>query len=620
MGPMRSLYYLALLSMFGLTVSLTVTPSFLSAKNQFAFAQPTAIDANGKRPNILLIMGDDFGYSDIGSFGSEISTPNLDSLAKDGMILTNYHTNPTCSPARVAALTGVDHHIGGIGTMDEVRAENQVGKPGYEGYINERVVTVAELLRDAGYQTYHSGKWHLSGDENIKGTFPHDRGFEHALTLLAGAANHYNGFPEPPVGNIEFAENSTITPRPGNNTLYSNDLYTNKMIEFIENKTDGNPFFGYLAFQVAHSPFQAPQETVSKYDNLYKVGWDKIRNQIFEKQKQLGFWDADMKLSERVPPNVPWDSLTPEQQAYASRVLAVRAAMIENMDQNIGKLIQVLKKNGQYDNTLIIFTSDNGSSEPKPLLGIKFDTANEAGTRDYIKQVNNTLSNIGNVSSIINYAGWGPYSSVTPLSGYKVTEYEGGVRAPFVVKEPVSMSQTNANSNATSNPKVVKGFTYVTDITPTILEYAGVQHPGSSYNGHEVHPMMGKSLKPLLNGTSDRVYSETDIVVDEMFNNSAVWSGDWKAMRHQPPIGNGEWQLYNLVDDPAEVVNLADKHPDILQRLTSAYDKYATDVGVVIPRGEKYFNAISSAAPPVNKTQTIHSADIAPEQFSNVID
>src|SRR5574339_669718 len=289
-----------------------------------------------------------------------------------------------------------------------------------------------------------------------------------------------------------------------------------------------------------------------------------------------------MKLSERVPPNMPWDSLTPEQQAYASRILAVRAAMIENMDQNIGKLIQVLKKNGQYDNTLIIFTSDNGSSEPKPSLGIKFDTAKKAGTRDYIKQVNNTLSNIGNVSSIINYAGWGPYSSVTPLSGYKVTEYEGGVRAPFVVKEPVSMSQTDANSNATSNPKVVKAFTYVTDLTPTILEYAGVQHPGSSYDGREVHPMMGKSLKPLLNGTSDRVYSETDIVVDELFNNSAVWSGDWKAMKHQPPIGNGEWQLYNLTDDPAEVVNLADKHPDVLQRLTSAYDKYATDVGVVI--------------------------------------
>ncbi len=615
---MSSSHHLLFLVLLSLTLSLTVTPHINIATSQIAFAQALTNDAGVNPPNILVIMGDDFGFSDIGSFGSQISTPNLDSLANEGKILTNYHTNPTCSPARVAFLTGVDHHIGGLGTMAEAMAENQVGQPGYEGYINDRVVTVAELLRDAGYHTYQSGKWHLSGDNNEKGTFPYDRGFEQALTLLAGGANHYN-YPDPPVSRVEFAENDKIIPRPGNETVYSNDLYTDKMIEFIKNSTDGKPFFGYLAFQVAHSPFQAPQDTVSKYNEIYKVGWDELRKQIFEKQKQLGFWSADMKLPDRIPPNQPWESLTLEQQAYATRILAVRAAMIENMDDNIGRLIQLLKEKGQYDNTLIMFTSDNGSSEPKPSLSIKLTTANQTAVENYIKQVNNTLSNIGNVSSYVNYASWGPYSSVAPLSGYKVTEYEGGVRSPFVVKEPGTSSPTTSGSNTTSNLGVIKAFTYVTDITPTILEYAGVNHPGSSYNGHEVHPMMGKSLRSLFNGTVDRIYGETEIVADEMFNNSAVWMGDWKAMKHEAPIGDGKWQLHNLATDPTELINVADQHPDIMQRLISAYETYAKDVGVVIPRGEKYHEAIASAAPPVNQSQaTITSQDIAPENFTQI--
>jgi arylsulfatase A-like enzyme len=163
-------------------------------------------------------------------------------------------------------------------------------------------------------------------------------------------------------------------PRPGNQTLYSNNLYTDKMMEFIKNSTDGKPFFAYLAFQVAHSPFQSPQENIAKYDKIYSVGWDKIREQRFEKQKELGFWNADMKLPDRIPPSQPWAELSPEQQAYASRILAVRAVMIENMDENIGRMIQFLKDTGQYDNTLIIFVSDNGTSEPGPLLGIKFSS------------------------------------------------------------------------------------------------------------------------------------------------------------------------------------------------------------------------------------------------------
>lgn len=602
-------YTVGFLTLLTLTLSLAAIPSF---NINVIYAQPTTEE--GKRPNILLLLGDDFGYSDIGPFGGEISTPNLDTLAKDGKILTNYHTVPVCSPARVALLTGVDHHIGGIGSMYELIAQNQVGKPGYETWINNRVVTVAELLKDAGYHTYLSGKWHLSGAHFENGTWPFNRGFEESLTLLNGGADHFGGFPDSPAEKIQYSENGKAIPRPGNNTLYSNNLYTDRMIEFIKNSTDEKPFFAYLSFQVAHSPFQSPQEDIAKYDKIYSVGWDKIREQRFDKQKELGFWDADMKLPDKIPPNQPWTELSPEQQAYASRILAVRAVMIEDMDENIGRMVQFLKDTGQYDNTLIIFVSDNGTSEPGALLNIKFSSMG-SGMADYLKLVNHTLSNLGNVSSQINYVAWGQDASASPLSGFKTSEYEGGTRVPLIFKEPGVSSSASASN--TSNEKLSKAFTYVTDLTPTFLEYAGVQHPGTSYNGHEVHQIMGKSLKALFNGTADRVYGETDIVADEMFNNSAVWMGDWKAIRHDPPIGDGKWQLHNLANDPTEIVDVADQHPDILQKLTSAYDTYEQDVGIVIPRGQTYDEALASASPPINQSQvTITSADITPANFT----
>lgn len=213
-----------------------------------------------------------------------------------------------------------------------------------------------------------------------------------------------------------------------------------------------------------------------------------------------------MKLPQRIPPDVPWTDLTPEQKAYASRILAVRAAMIENMDHDVGRVIQLLKDKGQYENTLIVFVSDNGSSEPAPLLSFKFSSANEAAMQGYLNMVNNTLSNLGNVSSTINYAAWGSAVGTSPLSGFKVAEYEGGTRAPFIVKEPAAGV---SSSSSAAIPKVIKAFAYVDDVTPTILDYAGVQPADSTYKGHPVHAIMGKSLKSLFNGTSDKVYEKT---------------------------------------------------------------------------------------------------------------
>lgn len=287
--------------------------------------------------------------------------------------------------------------------------------------------------------------------------------------------------------------------------------------------------------------------------------------------------------------------------------MAIHATMIENMDNAIGKVVQALKDSGQYDNTLIVFVSDNGSAEPAPLLYIPFETADNDTMDAYLKTVNNSLSNIGNASSYFNYGAWGSYSTISPLSGYKTIEYEGGTRVPFVIKEPLrftsSSGDNSTNSSSSSNPELNKAFAFVNDLTPTILDYAGIEHPGATYDGRTIHPIMGKSLKPLLNGTVDRVYGETEIVADEMFNQTAVYMGDWKATKHVPPVGGGQWQLHNIVNDPGQNHDLASQNPEILQEMTSGYETYAENVGVVPPEGEEFSSNLAVSTPPLNQSQ-----------------
>jgi arylsulfatase A-like enzyme len=457
----KNIYFLFLL---GVTFSLAVVPSISSGITQLAaFAQGTTtaatdsgssgtlINGGGGRPNILLIMGDDLGFSDIGAFGSEISTPNLDTLAKNGMILTNYHAMPTCSPARTALLTGVDNLIGGLGAMAETLVSNQVGKPGYEGYLNHRVVTVAELLKDAGYNTMMAGKWHLSGHGYHNGTTPYDRGFQDSFSLLQGGANHFNSEPERVGESATFVHNDAIVSRP-NNMTYSADLYTNILIDQIKKvQSDDKPLFMYLSFQEGHSPFQAPQAYINKYQAVYQVGYDKIREDRFAKQKELGLWPADTTLPKQIPYLQSWDSLTPEQQKYRAKVLAVHAAMIEDMDYNIGKLIQHLKSTGKYDNTLIIFASDNGSAEPIEMDKFASAGATPKEAKAFLSKYNNTFANLGSSSSFFNYGAWGSSASVSPLSYFKSTMGEGGTRIPFVIKLPQQAHSSLSSSISSSS-------------------------------------------------------------------------------------------------------------------------------------------------------------------------
>ena len=570
MEKFKNAYIVSILIVF-LVSSFYIIPSI--------FGQNDNIRADNSRPNILVIMGDDFGFSDLGVFGSEISTPNLDQLGREGKILTNYYTHPVCSPARSTFLTGVDNHIAGIGTMFENIAPNQVNKTGYETFITDRVVTIAELLTDAGYDTLLSGKWHLSGKGYHNGTGPADRGFDQSFTLLESGANHFTYGPYYPGGVATFIDNGIIVEKP-NGTQFSNEFYTDKMINFIKKSKENNkPFFGYLAFQVAHTPFQAPEEYVKKYEGVYDGGWEKIRDQRFEKQKELGIWPANMSLPQSFPTFSDWNALPKDEQKQRSQIFAAHAGMIEDMDYNIGKMIQFLKNIGQYDNTLIMFTSDNGGSEPSdsPVIIASLEGASEKELEEFkAGGFNESFDDIGGKDSYWGYGWQGAVMSNTPYSGVKSTMFNGGIKPPFVIKEP--------NATNTTELDIVNEFVHVSDMTPTFLDYSNTTHPGSEFKGKQISPMMGKSIKPLLEGTVEKIHMDDEIISSEMFGNSAVFMGDWKARKNIFPIGDGHWKLFNIKQDIREATDLSKEHSDILKKMISSYDKYAQNVGIIEPK------------------------------------
>jgi len=309
------------------------------------------------------------------------------------------------------------------------------------------------------------------------------------------------------------------------------------------------------------------------------VGYDKIREQRFEKQKELGLWPSNMTLPTRLPGAQQWNGLDLKTQAIDSRILAAHAAMIENMDHNVGKVVSLLKSLGMYDNTLIIFTSDNGGSEPFPASNLAIPGITLEQSNTFAAKFNNSVSNIGNANSLVNYADWGAIASVSPFSYFKATMGEGGTRVPFVIKEPLGSSNQE-------HPNIINAFVHVTDITPTLLNYAGIQPSGTIYKGHSVHPITGKSIKPILDGKLSKIYADNEPVSQEMFNNIAVFMGSWKAEKlFGPHLSDGKWHLYNIKTDIGETTDVASNHPEIFHKMLSDYAKFAKDVGVIVPSG-----------------------------------
>lgn len=524
-------------------------------------------DRAENRPNFLLIVVDDMGFSDLGAFGSEIETPHLDALAYDGVRLTDFHSAPACSPTRAMLMTGTDHHLAGIGTMIEVVRPDFEGAPGYEGYLNDRVVTVSELLGNAGYRTIISGKWHLG---MTRETAPVMRGFERSFALLPGGADHFGGSPLDAIasrGPIYIEGDRFITDLPED--FYSSDYFTTRLIDFLDEEDgEDRPFFAYLPFSAPHWPLQAPDAEIAKYRGVYDDGPDALRSRRLARLQELGLVPPDTIPHPVVTDEPEWRALTDAQRAASARAMEVYAGMVDRVDQNVGRVVDHLKATGRFDNTVIVFLSDNGAEgaivEAMPIIGPFF-------ARQIATHCDNSLENAGRPGSYIWYGPRWAQAATAPSRLVKTYTTEGGIRVPAFIRHPEGARKGSIGT----------AFSTAMDIAPTLLDLAGVRHPGTFYRGREIFDLRGKSLRRWLEGKADRVHPEGTSTGWELFGRRAIRKDDWKAVHVPDAAGNSHWQLYDLSRDRGEVQDLAETYPEKLLELLALWDRYRDETGVI---------------------------------------
>lgn len=532
--------------------------------------------AKASRPNIIIILADDLAYSDIGPYGGEISTPNLGALAAKGVTFTNFRTAPMCSPSRAMLLTGVQQHRTGYGTMAEFLADNQRGQPGYEGFLNTRVATIAERLRPAGYRTLMAGKWHLGAQ-----SLPSDRGFEESFTLVDGAGSHYSD-----IGYADFKAKVTYL-RNGQaaalpKDFYSSDFYTSEIIAQIDRgKGSGKPFFAYLAFTAPHWPLHAPQKLIAKYDTVYAGGWDELRERRFRRLQALGIISPDARMAPSHPKVPRFASLPPEQQRYQARLMAVYAAMVDRLDWNIGRLLAHLDANGMRDNTIIVFASDNGAEA----IDFTTDPIFPPATDWIAKNFDNSTENLGSPTSYPFYGRpWAEAGSAGHRL-YKTFVAEGGMRTPLIVSWPGGGIDSGNRTSA---------FATMLEITPTLLDAAQVDGKVTRIGDRGVEAVSGRSMLAFLTGRASRIYGPSEGQGFELFGNKAYFKGRWKILSLNPPEGTGRWQLYDLALDPGETTDVSAQNPKVLRRMTRDYEAFAKANGVRdLPLGYNLFDSAS---------------------------
>ncbi len=496
------------------------------ASATLAASFPTAAqNPKQQRPNIILMMADDMGFSDIGCYGSEIATPNLDRLARNGTRLTQFYNTARCCPTRAALLTGVYNHQAGIGHMVQ-----ETSHPSYRGFLNDSCVTIAEVMKAAGYRTAMSGKWHVG--EN-RPHWPTDRGFERYFGLISGASNYF----KLQEGRQMALDDKPFTP--SGEKFYMTDAFTDHAIDFISGfKQD--PYFLYLAYTSPHWPLHAFPEDIAKYRGKYKKGWDALRRERHERQVRMGIVDAKWKVTDRDPKVPAWE-LEANQDDMDLR-MAVYAAQIDRMDQNIGRLLKHLEATKQLDNTLIMFLADNGGCAEENIAN---ENKNPAGP----------------VDSFTSYhTGWANASN-TPFRLYKHWVHEGGISSPFIAHWPARIRK--GGTIDTRQPA------HLIDVMATCMDAGGASYPASAKI-----PLAGKSMLPIFEG---RKRPGHEFIAWEHEGNRAIRQGDWKLVSQRP----GEWELYDLAADRTETNNLASKQPDRVQTMATLWDGWAKRCGVL---------------------------------------
>jgi arylsulfatase A-like enzyme len=506
----------------------------------------SASNKNSNKPNIILIMVDDMGYSDIGPYGGEIETPNLDKLAAEGIKFSEFYNNSICAPTRGSLLTGQYQHQAGMGYFDV-----NLGLPEYQGFLKKEALTLAEVLKENGYSTLMSGKWHV-GKDSI--AWPNQRGFEQFYGFETGASNFFDIGDYGDAPKVELIRNNKKEYlKPGE---YLTNTITDNALSFLDEQSKTKkPFFLYLPFNAPHWPLQALPEDIAKYKGRYSIGWDSLRVERLNRQKELGILKPNQTIAARDPQVPLWDNLSYDQKQLWQAKMEVYAAMIDRVDQNIGRLLAKLKELGKDDNTLIVFISDNGA---------------QGGYTNLLspRRGNNTR-NTGPIGSPGSYdyqeQSWA-YVSNTPLRNYKNNMHEGGFRTPFIAWFP---KYIKAGS-------VAKGTGHLIDLAPTFYELAGAKYP-QKYNGITPLQLAGKSLVPVLKGVTNEV-NRGEPIFWERAGNRAVREGKWKIVSDYPSY---EWELYDLEKDQGETVNLAKDFPNIVNDLSAKYFKWAEKTGVV---------------------------------------
>ncbi len=545
---------------------------------QFPKMPPVAESENpaaDTRPNIVLIVADDLGYSDIGAFGGEIPTPHLDALAARGAQLVNFYVSPACSPTRAMLLTGRDNHAAGFGTMVEVAVGDQRGAAGYEGYIPRDVPTIAERLRDAGYRTMMSGKWHLGSGP---GQGADGRGFQHSYALTQGMANHFGADQSPGFVRHKAAPtyrlNGQVVTYPQGQ--YSSQVFSDQLMSFLPDKSSHDPqarapFFAYLAFTAPHWPLQAPAEAIERNRGRYNAGPGAIARGRIERMTRSGLIAADLKTRVETDDS-GWSGLNADERARQARMMEVYAAMVEEMDAAVGRIVARLQADGELENSYIIFMSDNGAE------GLIFEGPSNRTDRGspLPVDVDNSIGNIGAANSWVSYGPlWGQASS-SPWWGTKEHTSEGGIRSAAIVSGPGIPGGTRERS-----------VLHVRDVFPTLLSIAGIESAAPSSDS-EFFP---RDMLPLLEDPAEDPLPREGDVFWELFFRAAIRQGDMKAI-YQPtrvPVlgkltapGEVSWQLYNLAADPGETNDLASRQPQSLADLQSQWRRHADQLGVVL--------------------------------------
>ena len=527
------------------------------------------------RPNVVLILADDLGYTDISPFGSEISTPNIARLAEQGLSFVNYHTAGSCAPARAMLLTGVDSHRNGVPNIPEALPPEQMAYAHYQGVLSENVVTLAGLLQANGYHTYMTGKWHLGHTPEL---LPSARGFDRTIAMADTGADNWEQRTYLPIYDranwYADGEEHTLP-----DDFYSSAYFVDKTIEFIDsNEEDNQPFFAYIPFQAVHMPVQAPREFSDKYAGVYDEGWTAMREQRRIAAEAAGIIPAGTEMVV-TPGTLDWDNLTEEQKRHHSRRMEVYAGMVDAMDMHIGRLMNYLDSIGEYENTIFIFTSDNGAEgsgiinpDGGSALGRWFDSVGYNADLE-------TLGEPGSWNAI------GPSNATiaaSPLRYYKFHANEGGLRVPLIMSGP-GISKRDELSDE---------FVFVTDLTPTILGLVDIDNHGGDWNGREVEQIVGTDFSAYLSGASFRIHEESEAIGYELGGNSALFKGDYKIVINRVAQNETDWHLFNIKIDPGETDDLAARQPELFSELLSDYEAYE-EMNNVLPMPEGYNRALT---------------------------